>query len=197
MQKKNNFNGFNKSKSSNTTYDKNIMLNSKIPFDSLFVIDENAVKLGEMSTVDALNLAKSKELDVFVVSKDSTPPIAKILDYNRVIFEKKKRQKLSHKKTKKQELKDINFMINIDKNDYETKMKKSRKFLEEKNKVRFAVKLRGREISSCQGVAKDLFDKIINDLNDVGSPDSLNIFNPSEPKNLYQMIFSPKIRKII
>lgn len=123
------------------------LVNEKVPFSELLVIDQNGTKLGVMSKKDALSLAKEQGLDLLVVSPNSNPPVSKILDYGRHKYqlqkqdrENKKRQNIIHNR-------EIRITTNIGEHDLEFKAKKAIEFLKDGDRVKISLKFRGREIS--------------------------------------------------
>jgi len=106
------------------------------------VIDNQGEQMGVMNTKDALELARSRALDLVEVAPMAKPPVCKILDYNKYKYQQKKREK----KQKRSELKELRFTTQIQEHDLETKIRRMRKFLEEGHKVRISIIFRGREI---------------------------------------------------
>jgi len=94
----------------------------------------------------ALQKAFSENLDLVKIAPFENPPVCKIMDYGKFKFDQAKKEKESRKKQKVIEVKEIRLSINIDTNDFNTKLKKAIKFLEAKNKVKVSVRLRGREL---------------------------------------------------
>ncbi len=134
------------------------------------MIDDEGNNLGEMSKYDALDLARSKQLDLFVISEKSEVPIAKILDYGKHKFEQSKKEKGQKKKQGGNDFKEIKMRINIDIGDYNTRLNHSKKFLEKGKRVKLNITLRGREMQH-KDLAKDLARRFINDLACDGHPD--------------------------
>ncbi len=103
--------------------------------------------------------AREKMLDLIEISSNQDPPVVKIADYSRLIFEQRKRVKDSKKKQKIVHIKEIKFRPAIDIHDYQHKIKHARNFLEKGDKVKFTVIFRGRQI-----VHSDLGFKIMEDV---------------------------------
>ena len=100
-----------------------------------------------MLSKDALALALEKNLDLVKISPNGNPPICKIIDYGKFLFEKSKREKEQKKKQKIITVKEIYLSLKIDVHDFNTKVNHAIKFLKEANKVKVAVKFRGREMA--------------------------------------------------
>lgn len=99
-----------------------------------------------MSTYDAIALAEKLELDLVEISPGVDPPVCKIIDYQKFLYEEKKRQKKIKANTIKVEVKEIRFTPNTDDHDYNFKLKHAQKFLEQGNKVKAFVFFKGRSI---------------------------------------------------
>jgi translation initiation factor IF-3 len=104
---------------------------------------------GEMQGVVALNIALNKAaeegLDLVEISPNAEPPVCKIMDLGKFLYEEQRKKKEAKKKQKVQEVKEIKLRPNTDKNDLTTKLNHVKKFLEEGDKVKFSLKFRGRE----------------------------------------------------
>lgn len=104
---------------------------------------------GEMQGVvplnQALNMASEEGLDLVEISPNAEPPVCKIMDLGKFLYEEQRKKKEAKKKQKVQEIKEIKLRPNTDKHDLETKLSHVKKFLEEGDKVKFSLKFRGRE----------------------------------------------------
>jgi translation initiation factor IF-3 len=147
-----------------------IPLNENIRVRRLRVIDEAGVNLGEMSREEALERARSVELDLFVVSETDTVPIAKILDYGKYKFELSKKEKGQKKKQSGGESKEIKMRYNIDIGDYNTRIDHAKKFLAKSKRVKLNITLRGREIQH-SSLAIVLAKRFVEDLIEYGTID--------------------------
>lgn len=119
-------------------------VNERIRIPRVSVIDENGVKLGEMPSFEALELARSRELDLVEVAPNTQPPVCKIMDYGKFQYAQAKKSK-SQTTQKKTETKGIRIGIRTDTHDLEFKKKQAEKFLSKGNKVKIEIRLRGRE----------------------------------------------------
>lgn len=99
-----------------------------------------------MPTKKALDLARRQGVDLVEISPNAQPPVCRLIDYSKFIYQQKKRQKEMKQKQVKQEIKEIRFGPQTDEHDYQFKLKHAREFLEEGNKVRAYVFFRGRSI---------------------------------------------------
>lgn len=121
-----------------------------------------------MSSREALKLAYEKEMDLVLIAPQAQPPVAKIMDYGKFLFEKQKREKEAKKKQQVVELKEIQLSCRIDTHDYETKLNQAKKFLTGGDKVRVVMKFRGREMSH-MAIGREILDKFLEDTKDVGT----------------------------
>jgi translation initiation factor IF-3 len=109
------------------------------------VIGSEGENVGVLKTPEAIKLAQEKDLDLIVVAEKSKPPVAKILDYNKFLYDEKKKVASSKAKSKKSELKELRFGPLIGKGDFDTKLVRAKKFLGDGDRVRVSVVLKGRE----------------------------------------------------
>ena len=154
------------------------------------MIGTDGAMLGIMSSEAALQMAYDKSLDLVMMSPDANPPVCKIMDYGKYRFEKDKREKEAKKKQQVIETKEIQLSCRIDTHDYETKMKRGRKFLEQGNKVKVVLVFHGREMSH-QQLGKDMIDRFIDDVADLGTTDKKPVLNGK----LLSVVISPVKKK--
>ena len=102
---------------------------------------------GVMSPRDALKMAQALDLDLVKVAPQAKPPVCKILDYGKYRFEMQKKEKEAKKNQKVIELKEIRLSLNIDTNDFNTKVNQAAKFLQQGHKVKVSIRFRGREMA--------------------------------------------------
>jgi translation initiation factor IF-3 len=104
------------------------------------------VTMGVYSTQDALRMAQQLELDLVEISPQADPPVCKIIDYNKFLYDKKRKEKEMKAKSKSAELKEIRFTPGTDDHDFDFKAKHAEKFLQDGNKVKAYVQFKGRAI---------------------------------------------------
>jgi len=109
------------------------------------VIDEQGEKLGEFLTKDAVDLARSRGLDLIEVASSARPPVCRITDYGRLKYEKKKKDALARKNQATVSVKEVKIRPKTDDHDYQVKLRNTRRFLEAGDKVKVTVRFRGRE----------------------------------------------------
>ncbi len=143
-----------------------------------------------MSVQDALRLADSLELDLVEISPNAEPPVCKIVDYQKFLYQQKKKQKEIKAKATKVIVKEIRFGPNTDDHDYNFKLKHAIRFLEEGAKVRAYVFFKGRSILFKEQ-GEVLLLRFANDLEEYGKPDQL----PKLEGKRMIVSFSPKKKK--
>jgi translation initiation factor IF-3 len=136
------------------------------------VIGPDGKMLGVMSTREALRLAESLGLDLVEVSPNVRPPVVKILDYGKFLYEEKKRRREARKnadavKLRGGEVKELNFSATIDNHDLQVKSRKARDLLEDGYKVRIRIYFKGRQIAHAE-VGRSAMDRMIESLMDIG-----------------------------
>ncbi len=119
--------------------------NHMIRVPNVRLVGEN-VEIGIYPTIDAQRIAKEQGLDLVEISPQADPPVCKIIDYNKFLYEKKKREKEMKAKSKVSEVKEIRFTPNTDDHDFDFKSKHAENFLKEGNKVKAYVQFKGRAI---------------------------------------------------
>lgn len=120
-------------------------VNERIRSSSVRVVGEN-LEPGIYSIADALRLADDLDLDLVEISPNADPPVCKVVDYQKFLYQQKKKQKEMKAKTTKVVLKEIRFGPNTDDHDYAFKMKHATKFIEDGAKVKAFVFFKGRSI---------------------------------------------------
>ena len=130
------------------------------------MISEDGEQLGVMSAKDALKMAKEAELDLVKIAPTAKPPVCKIIDYGKYKYEQTRKEKEAKKKQKVTEVKEIRLSPNIDVNDLNTKANQARKFLSKGDKVKVALRFRGREMAH-MGISKQILDDFYSRVEDV------------------------------
>ena len=134
------------------------LVNEKIRFKEVLVIDQNGDQLGMMSRNEAINTAYDANLDLVCVAPKAKTPVCRIMDYGKYRFEQQKKQKEMKKNSKAVSLKETQLSPTIDVHDKNVKLKRTLKWLEEGNKVKIAIRFRGRQLAHM-----DLGKKVIDD----------------------------------
>lgn len=121
------------------------MLNEEIREKELRVVSHDGEQLGLMSSKDALRMAEEKDMDLVMISPNAKPPVCKIMDYGKFIYEQAKKDREAKKKQKVVDLKEVRVSPKIEEHDIMIKATNAKRFLEEGDKVKITVRFRGRE----------------------------------------------------
>ena len=143
-----------------------LMINEQVRDKEVRVIGEDGEQLGIMSSKEALKLAKEAELDLVKIAPTAKPPVCKIVDYGKYRYEQMRKEKEAKKKQKTIDIKEIRFSPNIDTNDLNTKVNQARKFLSKGDKVKVAIRFRGRELAHTE-IGIDILNNFAAQLEDV------------------------------
>jgi translation initiation factor IF-3 len=140
---------------------KRLRANDQITSQDIRLIDHEAKQHGIVSLEQGLKLAKSSGLDLVEVSPNDTPPVCKIMDYGKLIYQKKKH--IGNSKKTKVSLKEIKFRPNTDVGDFNIKLKKIRSFIEAGHRVKVSVVFRGREMQH-KDLGANILERVEDDL---------------------------------
>lgn len=143
--------------------------NFQIRASQVRLINSDGSNLGVVSIQEAIKLAQEQGLDLIEINYKSSPVVAKIADYGKMLYEEKKKQSEIRKNQKAQELKEITFRPNTDENDLKHKLESAKSFLSDGHKVKFTIRFRGREVTHPE-VAKEKIDWIVQQLNSLILP---------------------------
>jgi translation initiation factor IF-3 len=126
--------------------------------------------IGILPTKEAIERAREVGLDLLEVSPNANPPVCRILDFGKYKYEQQKKEKESKKKQHTITVKEIRLRPKTDQHDLDTKLNHARKFLEQKNKVKFSLIFRGRELAY-QDLGRDLLQRVMELLEDIAKPE--------------------------
>ncbi len=146
-------------------------VNHQIRAKEIRLIDHEGKMIGVVSVSEALRMAELRELDLVEISPNANPPVCKIMDFAKFIYEQQKREKVQKKQQSSQQLKELRFTARTASHDFNFKVRHAREFLTEGNKVKATVMFRGREIVH-QKVGEDLLNKLIEEVQDIAKLDS-------------------------
>ena len=163
--------------------------NHMIKVPQVRLVGEN-IEVGIYSTAEAQRIANEQGLDLVEISPQAAPPVCKVIDYNKFLYEKKKREKDMKAKSKVSEVKEIRFTPNTDDHDFDFKSKHAENFLKDGNKVKAYVQFKGRAIMFKER-GELLLLKFAERLVEVGTLESMPKL---EGKRMFA-IFAPKSQK--
>ena len=127
------------------------------------MIGGNGEQVGLVSRDEALQIAKDAGLDLVEISPNADPPVCRVMDYGKYLFEQSKRKTIQRKKQKQVQVKEVKFRPATDVGDYQVKVKKIIVFLERGDKVKISIRFRGREVMH-RDLGLDLVERIKTDL---------------------------------
>ena len=154
------------------------------------VIGDDGEQLGVMDTRDAVRKARERGLDLVEVAPNAEPPVCRIIDFGKFQYEAKKKANEAKKKQVTITVKEVKFRPGTDAHDYDYRMKRSREWLEEGDKVKATIWFRGREMTHRELGAR-ILQQLEHDLQDVGEVE----MRPRMEGNQMFIIFSPKRHK--
>ena len=149
------------------TKDRGPRSNNRISSPEVQVIGSDGNNLGTLPLNKAIEVAKGEGLDLIEISPNANPPVCKIMDMGKYKYDLQKKTNIAKKKQKVVALKEIKMRPGTDVHDYNFKVKNAKKFLSNKDKVKFTVKFKGREMQHIN-LGKDLMNRIIEDTKELG-----------------------------
>src|SRR5215472_651245 len=144
-----------------------IRINDRIRAREVRVIDENGEQLGILPPFEALKIARERGLDLVEVSPNAVPPVCRIQDYGRFLYEKEKSERAARKKQKVIVIKEVKFSVTVDEHDYQTKKNQAVRFLNDGDKVKASLRFRGRQMAHRE-LGYAIINRLIQDIGDAG-----------------------------
>ncbi len=123
--------------------------------------------MGIVSAEDAQKIAYEHNLDLVKIAPQAVPPVCRIMDYGKYRFEQLKKEKEARKKQKTVDVKEIRLSLNIDTNDFNTKINQAKKFLKSGDRVKVSIRFRGREMAHSE-LGKDVMQRAADALSEFG-----------------------------
>lgn len=163
------------------------LINEEIRVKELRVVSPDGEQLGIMPTKQALEMAEMRQLDLVLIAPKAEPPVARIMDYGKFVYEQQKKEKEAKKKQKVITVKEVRITPNIEEHDLNVKAKNAEKFLKDGDKVKVTVKFRGREADYAH-FGEEILNRFYEKIKEVGQ-----IEKPAklEGKNM-TMVIAPK-----
>lgn len=153
-------------------------VNDKIRLRSFLVVDDSGNKFGELTKPEALMKAQEMNLDLVLISPNSSPAVAKIMDYGKFLYEQKKKEKRSRKNQNQVKVKEIYVKPNIGEHDLNWRADNAKKWLTEGNRVKFTVQTYGR-LTLHEDLVFAIYERFLKLIGDLGKPeDKLKKINP-------------------
>ena len=161
--------------------------NEEILAPTVRVIADDGSQLGVLPRAEALALAASQTMDLVEVSPTAEPPVCRVMDFGKFLFEQNKKSHAAKRKQKQTQIKEVKFRPGTDENDYQIKLRNIMRFLSEGDKAKVTLRYRGRELAH-QEVGRRLLDRLVLDLTAVAVIEQ----NPLMEGMQLVMMFAPK-----
>lgn len=165
------------------------MINEEITAPNVRLIGAEGEQVGVVTLQEAMSAAEAAGLDL-VLMAESDPPVCKIMDFGKYVFDAKKQQAASRKKQKQAQVKEIKFRPGTEEGDYQVKLRNLIRFLEQGDKAKVTLRFRGREMAH-QNVGLELLKRVEADLAVVGTVEQF----PKLEGRQMTMVIGPKKKK--
>jgi len=162
-------------------------INGEITASEVRLTGADGEPVGIVSLQEAMSAAEEANLDLVEISPNAEPPVCRVMDYGKYIFEKSKKDKEQRQKNKQIQLKEIKFRPGTDEGDYQVKLRNLNRFIEDGNKVKVTLRFRGREMAH-QGLGTKLLNRIKDDLAELTNVESF----PAMEGRQMVMVLAPK-----
>ncbi|MBU9714165.1 translation initiation factor IF-3 [Evansella tamaricis] len=167
-----------------------MIINDAIRAREVRLVGANGDQIGVKSKQEALEMAQNANLDLVMVAPNAKPPVCRIMDYGKFRYEQQKKDKEARKKQKIINVKEVRLSPNIEEHDFNTKLKNARKFLTKGDKVKAAIRFRGRAITH-SGLGKDVLERLAKDCEDVATVEQ----KPKMEGRSMFLVLAPKAEK--
>jgi translation initiation factor IF-3 len=171
--------------------DRTARINESIRVREVRLIDGDGSQVGIVATEQALRMAREQSLDLVEVAPEARPPVCRIMDFGKFLYQLKKKAHDSKRKQKQFQVKEVKFRPNIDEHDYDFKLRNAQRFLDEGDKVKATVQFRGREMSKPE-LGLKLLKKLIVDIGEHGTAEG----TPEMAGNRMHLIFGPSKKSV-
>jgi translation initiation factor IF-3 len=163
------------------------LINEQIKDKEVRLVDANGEQAGVMPLKQALKLAQERQMDLVKVAPKAKPPVCRIMDYGKFKYEQSKKERESRKKQKVINIKEIRMSPNIDEHDFMVRVKNAQRFLKDGDKIKIAIRFRGREITH-KAIGEEILQKMYEILKDIAVIEKKPNF---EGRNI-TMVIAPK-----
>ena len=170
--------------------EKQVRLNEDITVPQVRLIGRDGEQVGIVDIEEALKTAQEAEQDLVEVAPQAEPPVCRIMDYGKYIFEERKKKQAAKKKQKQVQVKEVKFRPGTDEGDYQVKLRNLVRFLSEGDRVKVTLRFRGREMAH-QDIGRDLLKRVEADLEELGTVEQ---FPKMEGRQMV-MLMAPKQKK--
>ena len=167
--------------------EKRTLINEEIRASKVRLIGPTGEQIGVVNTEDALAAARENDLDLVLIAESSDPPVAKIMDFGKRLYEEKKAKAAAKKKQHQLQVKEIKFRPGTDVGDYQVKLRNLVRFLEDGDKAKVTIRFRGREMAH-QELGMQMLERLERDLEEYGVVEA----RPKLEGRQMIMVFAPK-----
>ena len=165
-------------------------VNNEIRAEKVKLVDENRQYMGVFDIAIALRIARERGYDLVEVSPDAQPPVCRLMDFGKYVYEKKRQERESRKHQHQTQVREMRLSMKISEHDYQVKLNKIKEFLEKGDRVKIKLRLRGRELlHSHLGV--NLVERVVNDLKDIAREES----PPKQEEQIIMVTLIPQKRR--
>lgn len=168
-------------------------MNEKIRVREVRVVDENGAQLGIMNPLDALKIARERELDLVEVAPQATPPVCRILNFGKYKYQLARKQHDARKHQRTIQVKEVKFRPKIDEHDYQFKKKHCERFLNEGDKVKAIIMYRGREMAHTD-FGRHVLQRLLLELEELAV---IEAQPKQEGRNLFAILSPKKTKEIV
>ncbi len=165
-------------------------VNYEIRAPRVKLIDENRHLLGEFDIRDAVRFAREKGFDLVEVSSDTIPPICRMMDFGRYVYEKKRQERESRKHQHRPSVREMRLSLKISDHDYQVKLNKTKEFLNDGDRVKVKLRLRGREMLHAS-LGMKVMERMVSDVDEIAKPEA----PPKQEENTIFVTLLPQKRK--
>jgi translation initiation factor IF-3 len=165
-------------------------VNYQIREKTVKLIDEKGNMIGECHIGEARRLARERKLDLVEVAPNARPPVVKLMNFGRYLYEKKRQERESRKHQHRTEVREMRMTLKISEHDYQVKLAKIKEFLIDGDRVKVRLRLRGRENLHAD-LAMKIFDRLIVDLKEIAKEESA----AKQEESIIHIAFIPDKKK--
>ncbi len=165
-------------------------INENITASEVRLIGAEGEQIGIVSLQEAMAAAEEAKMDLVEISPDAEPPVCRVMDYGKHIFEKKKQQAVARKNQKQIQIKEIKFRPGTEDGDYKVKLRNLIRFLSDGDKAKVSLRFRGREMAH-QELGMELLQRVEKDLLEYGTVEQ----HPKMEGRQLMMVIAPKKKK--
>ena len=151
------------------------------------LIGADGAQIAVVPLQQAQEMAREKDLDLVEISPTANPPVCKVMDYGKYVFQQKKKQTEAKKKQKVIVVKEVQFRPRIDEHDFDFKKNNIVRFLQHGDKVKASIRFRGREMTHME-LGRAVLDRLLNEIKEFGAPENAH---PDVQGNRMTMVISP------